>query len=269
MTTAPVHVPAGAFPRSARRFVVLGASNVNRGFSSLVETIGHTWGRPLDILAAFGSGRSYGLPARLLWRTLPGIGTCGLWEALERRPAAPTAALLTDVGNDILYGVSVPEIAGWVEECVDRLQRIGARIVLTPLPLCSVARLSPARFQMLRNILFPGRRPSYAAIMERVNDLDRHLRTLAQQRGLLLAEPQAQWYGFDAIHVRYRHFPTAWRTILGPLREETTPPEGNVLSCPWFHRLRWAPEQRWVFGKDRHTAQPVARWADGSTLALY
>jgi len=83
----------------ARRVVLLGASNLTRGISTAVETARLQWGRPLDVMAALGHGRSYGLASRLLCRTLPSIVECGLWPALAARPPAPTAALVTDVGN--------------------------------------------------------------------------------------------------------------------------------------------------------------------------
>src|SRR3954454_10484116 len=155
-----------------RRVVFLGASNVTRGLSALVETACRLWGRPLDVLAACGHGRSYGLCKGVLWVGRPGIAVSGLWEALARRPPAPTAALVTDVGNDLLYGASAADIAGWVGECLARLRAAGARVVLTPLPLDTIAGLRPARFLLLRSILFPGCRLPYAAVREQAFDLD-------------------------------------------------------------------------------------------------
>ena len=60
-----------------------------------------------------------------LWRELPGIVECGLWDALAQRPPAPTVALLTDIGNDLLYDVPVPQIVSWVETCLDRFSPRG------------------------------------------------------------------------------------------------------------------------------------------------
>jgi hypothetical protein len=115
-----------------------------------------------------------------LWQELPGIAACGLWEALARRPPVPTAALVTDIGNDLLYDVPVPQIAAWVEACLERLSRTETRVVLMPLPLCSVATLSRARFLVMRSVLFPGCRLPYATLLERTSELDRRLRLLAQ-----------------------------------------------------------------------------------------
>src|SRR4051812_20775188 len=133
-------VSSGEHPSG--RVILLGASNVTRSLSTIVETARRLLGHPLDILAAFGHGRSYGLRHRLFWRELPGIVECGLWEALEQRPPSAAVALVTDIGNDLLYDVPVPDIAAWFQTCLDRLTRASARVVLTPLPLGSITTLS-------------------------------------------------------------------------------------------------------------------------------
>ena len=102
------NVPTGA----ARRVVLLGASNLTKGIGTVVETACRTWGQPLEVHAALGHGRSYGRTTSLLGRQLPGILECGLWPALERTPGVPTAALVTDIGNDLLYGEPVGQIVG-------------------------------------------------------------------------------------------------------------------------------------------------------------
>jgi hypothetical protein len=253
-----------------RRVVVLGASNVTRSLSTIVETACRLWGRPLDMLLACGHGRSYGLRMALLWRELPGIVECGLWEALERRPPVPTAALLTDIGNDLLYEVPVPDIAAWIEACLDRLQRAGAQVVMTPLPLGSIATVSPARFLLLRSVLFPGCRLTYPTLRERAVEMDGRLRLLARQRGVQLAEHRPEWYGFDPIHIRRWHWPLAWREILSGWSAATPLPATAPASLRrWVRLRRLAPDRRWIFGRERRTAQPAGRLADGTTIALY
>src|SRR5206468_1529905 len=131
-------------------------SNLSRGLSTVIETACGIWGQPLDVLAAVGHGRSYGVRSAMLGRELPGITECGLWQALRQRQAAPTTALITDIGNDLLLDVPVSETVAWVEACIERLQTVDARVVLTPLPLVSVATLSRAKFLLLRSVLYPA-----------------------------------------------------------------------------------------------------------------
>ena len=87
--------------------MLLGASNLRLVLPVLIDDLRRAAGGPVEVLAACGHGRSYGRRSRLLFiRHLPGITRCGLWAALERRPPLPTIALLTDVGNDLVSGVS-------------------------------------------------------------------------------------------------------------------------------------------------------------------
>ncbi len=119
----------------SRRVILLGASNLTRAISTVVGIAQSSLGGPLDIVAALGHGRSYGMWSRVLVRELPGITTCALWEELDRRPRLDTVALVTDIGNDIFYGASIDEIVSWVDASLARLERTGARTIMTLLPV--------------------------------------------------------------------------------------------------------------------------------------
>ena len=60
------------------RAVALGASNLTRGFRTVVSAARAAWGPEVQVLAALGHGRSYGAPSRVPFRTLPGILESGL-----------------------------------------------------------------------------------------------------------------------------------------------------------------------------------------------
>src|SRR3974377_1647031 len=106
------------------RLEALGAGNLTRGFWSVVSVSRAAWGPEIQVLAALGRGRSYGAPSRLVVRRLPGILDSGLWRTLETLPKLPTRAVVTDVGNDIVYGFSAEQTLAWVEEALDRLQYV-------------------------------------------------------------------------------------------------------------------------------------------------
>lgn len=242
------------------RVVLLGASNLKMGFPQLLSCLPG----PVEILAALGHGRSYGTWSRLAWvRQLPGIVQCGLWEELGRRPPLPTVAVVTDVGNDLLYGAPVPAIAGWVGTCLERLARHQAEIVLGLLPLASLEKISAFRYHLVRQILFPGRRAApWSALLSDARELNERLRGLGLEHGARLVEPSPSWYGIDPIHVRRSRRRQAWNEILGhPLPAGEGEPRGRL---PLFG----AAEMR-LFGVPLRNPQPVCRFKDGSTVALY
>jgi hypothetical protein len=263
MATMPETVPA-------HRVILLGASNVARALPTIVDTARRRCAGPLDLLAACGNGRSYGLRTAWFGRELPGIVPCGLWDALEQRPPLPTSALLTDVGNDLIYEVPVSEIVGWVETCVDRLQRAGAHVVLTPLPLRGILDVSQVWYALLRTVTSPRCRLDRATMLARAEELDGQLRDLARRRGLSLAEPRPEWYGFDLVHIRGKHYPAAWAEILSSWPNAAAPPCLAPLSFGERLRLHLLPPaRRWLFGRQRDQTQPAGGLPDGSTLALY
>jgi phosphatidylserine/phosphatidylglycerophosphate/cardiolipin synthase-like enzyme len=253
-----------------RRIILLGASNVTRALPVIVDAARRLFGGPLDVLAAFGNGRSYGLRhCWLYFRELPGISACGLWDALRKRPPVPTSALITDVGNDLLYDVPVPQIVEWVNLCADRLQEAGARVVLTPLPLEGILAVTPTQYAVLLAMMFPRCPVTFAAMRERVQELDRQLRDLAGRRGLVLAEPRAEWYGFDVVHLRRRHWSAAWPALLAAAADGAPPAAPAPLSHWRRLTLRLLPpERRWLFGLEQNRPQPAGVLPDGTTQAL-
>ena len=97
------------------RVVLIGASNVTKSLSVIIDIAHQLLGKPLDIFTALGLGRSYGLFSRVLGRGLPSIRDCGLWDALRAEGPSETYALLTDIGNDLAYEAPAKEIVAWIE----------------------------------------------------------------------------------------------------------------------------------------------------------
>jgi hypothetical protein len=260
---------------SATRVVLIGASNLSLGFPDVVDAARALWGGPLEVLAAHGLGRSYGIPTRVLGRELPGILACGLWRALEALEPRPAVALVTDPGNDIAYQVPVERIAAWMRATVLRLERAGARIVLTRPPLASLETARGARFHVVRTLLFRARPITYDYVRESAIELDRRLCELASERGLELVTPEASVYGWDRIHLRSSARPHFFAAALGRLaqgagRSSAREPDPKRLRAGERRRVRrLRPEQEAWLGRARLEPQPALRLADGSTIALY
>ena len=247
------------------RVVALGASNLTRGFHTVVSTARAAWGPDVEVLAALGHGRSYGATSRLVFRSLPGILDSGLWRELESRPRVPTRGLVTDVGNDILYGSSAEQTLAWVEEALRRLGRVTSDIVVTDLPIASIRRLSRPKFLLFRSILVPRCRLSLAQVLDTAERVNVGLAKLSSEHGARLFRLDPAWYGFDPIHIRPFLWRRAWQEVLGAHPQASagrSPVEGLRLYL-------MPPERRWVFGVERVIPQSGVTLPSGGRVWLY
>ena len=251
------------------RVVLLGASNLTRGAGVVLDVAWQRIGTPLDVLLAMGHGRAYRVRSCVFGRALPSIVECGLWRAIGERPPAPTAALVTDIGNDLMYGVAVDEIVAAVVQCLARLAAVGSRVVMTLPPVCNLPQLSPARYYLLRNVLFPTCWLGFDCVVARACELEEKLRTLGSDHVQLL-EPRDDWYGFDPIHLRRNRRRGAWGEVLERWPQVDTA-QGPTLRArrSWHDMIGLFPERRWILGLPYCRQQPARRLADNTTLSLF
>lgn len=245
------------------RVVALGASNLTRGLPVLVAAARARSGPDVEVMAALGLGRSYGMESRVLARTLPGILDSGLWKALETRPAVATRALVTDVGNDILYGAPPARILEWVEEALARLRRFTDDVVVTGLPMVAIRRLSRPKFVAFRTVLYPRCRLTFAEATAASERVDEGLAALAARHRARFVPLRGEWYGFDPVHIRPRRWGAAWREILG----EDGAAGGSLPEALRLHAL--PPERQRLFGIERVNLQRGVRLPAGGRVWLF
>ncbi|MCX6552167.1 MAG: hypothetical protein NTY02_14400 [Acidobacteria bacterium] len=235
-----------------RRVVALGASNLTRGFRTVVSSAQATWGPGVDTVAAHGHGRSYGAPSSFLGRRLPSILQSGLWHHLASAPAVRTRALVTDVGNDVMYGSPPEQILAWVEDAVVRLRRCTADITLTDLPLERARRLSRLEFRAFTAVVVPSCRVTLADAIDSAERVSEGLAALASVHGLRFVHLRAEWYGVDPIHIRPPLWHQAWQEILGA---DANQPVTQVSRREGLRLYVMRPEQQWLFGREQRTPQ--------------
>ena len=264
---APRTILAAVARERVTRVVAVGASNLTRGFHAVVGVARQAWGPDVDVLVALGNGRSFGSPSTYLARTLPGILHSGLWRELESQPPAPTHALVTDVGNDILYGFPPAQILGWVDECAARLVRFAQDIIVTGLPSATMSGLSPGRYLFFRSVFFPRCRLSFAQTMEAARTVQSGLEDLASRRGLRFVELKPEWYGLDPIHIRPGKVRLAWQEILGGGAPGASARRGTGREALRLFCLQ--PERASYLGVERHTPQRGRVLRAGGRVWLY
>ena len=245
--------------------VALGASNLTLGLPTLVSAARAAAGPDVEIFAALGLARSYGMEGRFLARTLPAILSCGLWRALEERPALRTRALVTDVGNDIVYGAPAARILEWIDEAVTRLRRVTDDVVVTGLPLDPIRRLSPAKFVAYRAMIFPRCRIPYRDILATAEQVDEGLPTLARRHAARFVALRPEWYAFDPVHVRPAYWRDAWGEILSA--DDDARDASSLTESLRLHTLM--PERQWLFGVERRNPQASTRLRRGGRVRLF
>lgn len=255
---------------NAPRLIVLGASNVAKSLGVLVQVAEQRFSRPLEIVTATGRGRSYGNVSWFFARSLPSILTCEVWDHLAQNPNSNSQAVITDVGNDLLYEFTAEQIAEWVEQCVIRLKQHTRRIVLTGLPIHNVKRISPTKFLLFRTLFFPRTKIPLKEVQANALRLHDHLRGLAARHEIHFAMVQEPWYGVDPIHWKLAARPEAWNTFLTPL--------SNGHFDPTRVRSQLSTELSYLFcrqksysvcGRPRAKPQPSVRLKSGTTIAIF
>ena len=248
---------------SVGRVVAIGASNLTRGFQTVVSTARTAWGPDVEVVAALGHGRSYGADSSFLFRRLPAILRSEIWQQLEATPAVATKALVTDVGNDIVYGFPPEQILAWVDEALTRLARVSDDVVLTDLPMDSIRRLSPWHFLTVRSVFFSSCRLSFEELVASAEQVNAGLAELAGAHRVRFLHLRPSWYGFDPIHIRPSLWRTAWQEILGV----SCPIPRSRIEALRLYAMR--PERQWVFGVEQRTHQAGAQLRRGGRVWLY
>lgn len=257
--------------RRANRIVLLGASNLTLSLRLVIQHIQHHCGGPSEVLVAAGHGRSYGQSSQVLVRELPGIITSGLWSQLDGGDIQPVYALLTDIGNDVLYGYQPQQLLQWITWCVEQLQKHSAHIVMTNLPMTSIESLSAWRYQLFRNLFYPSCQLARNEAIERASRVHHALTELAERKQLVLLEPKPEWMSADGIHYIYwkrrelyqhicEHFSTTHE-------QQASAAGGQSFTSVWLKRPRFA--YRKVLGKEKRFPQPSGLLTDNTIVSLY
>lgn len=253
------------------RIILLGASNLTMSLRLAIQQMQHYCGAPSEVLAAVGHGRSYGQNSRVLLRELPAIVSCGLWARLAASEARPTYALLTDIGNDILYGCSPAQILQWITWCIDQLQAHSAQIVLSNLPILAIESLPEWRYQLFRQFFYPSCRLSKAEVVKRALAVHQGLIELTANRQYVLCEQNPDWMGADSIHYTYDKRTQPYQQFCAQFLEKSDF-SGDTPSQPadlfvWEKRPQFAFQK--IIGWKKNCPQPSGQLADGTLVSLF
>jgi hypothetical protein len=264
----PGEIPPNPFDpdrQAEQRVILLGASNLARAFPTVLHSLRMGLVGPLDIAVAMGHGRSYGTWSQLLGRALPGINQCGLWPHVSANCPQHTRPLaaIADLGNDLVYGVDAQTLLGWLDIILRRLAEINSDVVMLSLPMESLSRMSQARFETIRRLIFPGHAIRWPQLQREIQQLDQGMRELAERYRVGWVDTPGDWYGLDAIHIRRRLETEAWQTLFArwsAWRQPAAYSPLGLLQQLKIRRLR--PAERRLFGQQQLSNQPALTTPD-------
>jgi len=231
--------------------ILLGASNLSRGcfaFARHMKTCLHP--RKLEVLIASGPGRAYYASGGLLNVSYPPICTSEIFEVAHNKSESgcQVVALVTDIGNDIMYGVSAEQVIETVQQVFDKLQSLNAEIFYTTLPVAFEKGIHPIWFYILRSVLLPFSRVSYSEATAGIVEVNRFLKERAGSYGHLISDMD-RYLGFDDIHYGWLRAHSAWshvaKVMLGTLGVDMA----HEISLPGMIKSYW-DEVRQVVGSD-------------------
>jgi hypothetical protein len=221
--------------------ILLGASNLSRGcfaFARHMKTCLHP--RPVEVLIASGPGRAYYTSGGLLNVSYPPIYASDIFEVAQNKSKSgyQVVALVTDIGNDIMYGVSTEKVIETVQQIFARLQSMNAEIFYTTLPVAFEKGDHPVWFCILRSLLFPRSTVAYDEATAGVIEVNRFLKESACRQGRLIPDMD-RYLGYDEIHYGWLRAHNAWshvtEVVLGALGIEGTKriPLSGMLQSYW------------------------------------
>jgi len=261
--------------------VGLGESNLSRGLSRLLHASRCCSSFAVDLVVAAGHGRSYGANSRIWNRRLPSILESGLWRSLDRilrREVSKNRqrlAVITDIGNDLLYGFSTEQLAIWIEEVIHRLHQQQFDIVITKLPVESIQSVGSFRFQFLKTFFVPGCQQSLEEIKEQSRQVNDDIVRLAKKYQVSVVEQPGSWYGIDAIHVRRSCLEDFWHRVVECWPVHECDAHKHPETSRWSTWQEWSrlgaasAEVRSLAGVMLFTPQPAFQLADTTRVFLY
>ena len=212
-------------------FVLLGASNLARGYSALTRHLSKNISTS-EFLNALGPGRGYCARGGLLNFTYSPIGECKVMEsarAYAERGFRMTV-LLTDIGNDIMYGVPESSLIECLDTLIEKSLQMNAEVFLTSIHVDVSKDMGKTSFKLLKSIFYPNSPVTFDQADSAVKKLNHYLaeKSLQNER-VHLVSGLGEFCGMDKIHYGLFKSHLAWSRVANAmLLELGVTPAGKV-----------------------------------------
>ena len=205
------------FPDPPIVFLLMGASNLARGYSMLTHHLSECLKKnKTEFLNALGPGRGFCARGGIFNITYSPIQDCRIIESAEKKSkeALHTVALITDIGNDLMYGESADTLIASLDLMIDEILKWGADIFLTPIHVNLKKDVSPTIFVVLRFLLYPSSKVNYEEMDLSILKINDYLedKVRENERMHLITGLEA-FAGLDKIHYSLLKTHAAWSAV--------------------------------------------------------
>ncbi len=171
----------------------------------------------IEFLNALGPGRGFCARGGMFNFTYPPIQDCRVLEAAERKSqnGQRIAVLITDIGNDLMYGVSANTLIESLDGMVDRVLQWDAEIFLTSIHVDLKKDVSPTTFFILKSFFYPGSSITYEETDLFIKKVNGYLEEKARQSERVhLITGMKLFSGSDKIHYSLLKTHSAWGKVV-------------------------------------------------------
>ena len=196
-------------------FVFLGASNLARSFYGLKQCITRClFPRPVSFIHAMGPGRAYIAPGGILNTIYDPILKSEIIEEafIKREKGHQVIAFITDIGNDVMYGIPEDKIIEGLKSLITSLNKLKANIFITSIPVDLKNEINKIYFRTLRQIFFRNSTVEHHQALEAIEKINNFIVGLQGQNIFVLNEMK-YFCGLDKIHYSLLKSQSAWSYI--------------------------------------------------------
>ena len=196
-------------------FLFMGASNLARGYGLLTRHLSKCLGvKNIEFLNALGPGRGFCAKGGMFNFIYPPIQDCQVIEAAEKKTKNTRVVLLTDLGNDLMYGVTADALIECLDMLIDRMLKWNAEIFLTSIHINIKKDISRRIFYILRFIFYPRSKINFEEADLLVTKINFYLEEKTRKnKKVHLITGMESYAGLDKIHYSLFKMHKAWSKV--------------------------------------------------------
>jgi hypothetical protein len=185
-----------------------------------------------EFLNVLGPGRAYCVRGGLLNFSYSPIGECSVMKSAKvyAERGFRMGVLLTDIGNDILYGVPESFLIESLDTLIEKSLKMNAEVFLTSIHVDVSKDMRETSFKLLKSIFYPNSPITFDQMDSAINRLNYYLVEKSQQNERVhLMNGLGAFCGLDKIHYGLFKSHFAWSSVVNAmLLELGVTPAGHI-----------------------------------------